>query len=152
MRCLAHGHLDTLLRGAGDRTSNLPVTSQAALPPELLAPQMINVGQPNQSKPMLFNQMKCIFTCAMCLIIITCFLCVYIQTDHNQPSYGNTFGLSKHASEYHYTKIGHFILNDPMSVLFNQLKVYSSHPVPDCVWSASPFTMEQQKVCAGDMH
>ena len=34
--CLAHGHLDTQLEGAGDWTSNLPVTSQPALPPELL--------------------------------------------------------------------------------------------------------------------
>ena len=34
MRCLAQGHLD---RGVedGDRTSNLPVSSQPALPPEL---------------------------------------------------------------------------------------------------------------------
>ena len=29
------GHLDTLLGGDGDHTSNLPVTSQPALPPEL---------------------------------------------------------------------------------------------------------------------
>ena len=28
MRCLAHGHLDTQLGGAGDRTSDLAVTSQ----------------------------------------------------------------------------------------------------------------------------
>ena len=33
LRCLAQGHLDTL-GGAGDRTSNLPVTSQPAPPPE----------------------------------------------------------------------------------------------------------------------
>ena len=30
-------HLDTQLGGAGDRTSNLPVTSPPALPPELLS-------------------------------------------------------------------------------------------------------------------
>ena len=34
VRCLAQGHLDTLLGGARDQTSNLPVTSQRALPPE----------------------------------------------------------------------------------------------------------------------
>ena len=34
VRCLAQGHLDTRWRGAGYRTSNLPVTSQPALPPE----------------------------------------------------------------------------------------------------------------------
>ena len=33
LRCLAQGHLDTQLSGAGDRTGNLPVTSQLALPP-----------------------------------------------------------------------------------------------------------------------
>ena len=40
MRSLAQGHLDTLGR-VGDRTSNhyLPVTSQPAVPPELLSPQ-----------------------------------------------------------------------------------------------------------------
>ena len=31
VRCLAQGHLDNQLGGAGDRTSNLPVTSQTAL-------------------------------------------------------------------------------------------------------------------------
>jgi hypothetical protein len=31
---LLREHLDTQLGGAGDRTSNLPVTSQPALPPE----------------------------------------------------------------------------------------------------------------------
>ena len=34
MRRLAQGHLDAQLEGAGDRTSNLPVTSQPALAPE----------------------------------------------------------------------------------------------------------------------
>ena len=34
VRRLAQGHLDTRLGGAGDRTSNLPVTSQPAPPPE----------------------------------------------------------------------------------------------------------------------
>ena len=34
VRCLAQGHVDIQLGGAGDRTSNLPVTSQPALPPE----------------------------------------------------------------------------------------------------------------------
>ena len=38
MRHLAQGHLDTQIGGAGDQTSNLPVTSQPALPPELLSP------------------------------------------------------------------------------------------------------------------
>ena len=39
MRRLAQGHLDTQLGGAGDRpSSNHPVTSQPALPPELLSP------------------------------------------------------------------------------------------------------------------
>ena len=33
--CLAQGHLDTPLRGAGFQTSNLPVTSKPNLPPEL---------------------------------------------------------------------------------------------------------------------
>ena len=37
-RRLAQGHLDTQLGGAGDRTSDLPVTRQPALPPELLSP------------------------------------------------------------------------------------------------------------------
>ena len=32
VRCLAQGHLDTQLGGAGDRTNNLQVTSQPALP------------------------------------------------------------------------------------------------------------------------
>ena len=31
----AQGHLDTPLGGAGDRTSNITVTSQPTLPPEL---------------------------------------------------------------------------------------------------------------------
>ena len=35
-RALPLGHLDTPQGGAGDRTSNLAVTSQPALPPELL--------------------------------------------------------------------------------------------------------------------
>ena len=34
VRGFAQGHLDTQLGGAGDRTSDLPVTSQPALPPE----------------------------------------------------------------------------------------------------------------------
>ena len=34
MRRLAQGNLNTQLAGAGDRISNLPVTSQPALPPE----------------------------------------------------------------------------------------------------------------------
>ena len=38
-RCLTQGHLDTKLGGAGDQTSNLPVTSQPALPPEPHAAQ-----------------------------------------------------------------------------------------------------------------
>ena len=37
VRRLTQGHLHTQLGGAGDRTSNLPVTSQPALPPELLS-------------------------------------------------------------------------------------------------------------------
>ena len=36
VRRLAQGHLDPQLGGAGDLTSNLPVTSQPTLPPELL--------------------------------------------------------------------------------------------------------------------
>ena len=36
VRRLAHGHLDIQLGGAGDRTGNLAVTSQHALPLELL--------------------------------------------------------------------------------------------------------------------
>ena len=35
VRCLAQGHLDTELGGAGDRTSNLLVARPPALPPEL---------------------------------------------------------------------------------------------------------------------
>ena len=35
MRCLVQGHLDTRLGAAGDRTSNLQITSQPAPPPEL---------------------------------------------------------------------------------------------------------------------
>ena len=35
MRRLAQGHLHTQLGGAGDQTSNLPVSSHPALPPEL---------------------------------------------------------------------------------------------------------------------
>ena len=34
VRCLAQGHLNTHLGGAGDQTSNLPVTSRPALPSE----------------------------------------------------------------------------------------------------------------------
>ena len=34
VRCFAQGQHDALLGGAGDRTSNLPVTSQPTLPPE----------------------------------------------------------------------------------------------------------------------
>ena len=34
VRCLAHGHLDTQLGGAGNLTGNLPVTSQLTLPPK----------------------------------------------------------------------------------------------------------------------
>ena len=34
VRHLAQAHLNTQLGGAGDQTSNLPVTSQPALPPE----------------------------------------------------------------------------------------------------------------------
>ena len=40
MRRLAQGHHDTQLGGAGDRTSNLAVTSQPALPPELTPPSV----------------------------------------------------------------------------------------------------------------
>ena len=40
---LAQGRLDTQLGGAGDRTSNLPVTSQPALPPELLPPDLLYI-------------------------------------------------------------------------------------------------------------
>ena len=40
VRCLAQGHLNAQLGGAGDRTSNLAFTRQNALPPELL-PSMI---------------------------------------------------------------------------------------------------------------
>ena len=35
MRGLAQGHHNTQLGGAGDRTSNLAVTGQPTLPPEL---------------------------------------------------------------------------------------------------------------------
>ena len=35
MKCLAQGHLDTQLGGAGDQASNHPLTSPPALPPEL---------------------------------------------------------------------------------------------------------------------
>ena len=38
---LGQRHLDTLLGEAGDRTNNLQVTSQPALPPELLPPHNI---------------------------------------------------------------------------------------------------------------
>jgi hypothetical protein len=38
VRRLAQGHLDTQQGGAGDRTSNLPVRSQPALPLELSQP------------------------------------------------------------------------------------------------------------------
>ena len=37
MRRLAQAHLDTQLGGAGDQTSNLPVTSQPTLTPEATA-------------------------------------------------------------------------------------------------------------------
>ena len=40
VRCLAQGHLDTQLGGARDRTSNLAVASQPALPPTLLPPHL----------------------------------------------------------------------------------------------------------------
>jgi hypothetical protein len=42
VRCLAQGHLDARLGGAGYQTSNLPVTSQ---PPKILA---IMVYSPNK--------------------------------------------------------------------------------------------------------
>ena len=35
---------DSTLRGAGDQTSNLPVTTQRALPPELLPPQYVLIS------------------------------------------------------------------------------------------------------------
>ena len=41
VRCLAQGHLDTQLGGSMDRTSDLAVTSQPALPPELLWPDLL---------------------------------------------------------------------------------------------------------------
>ena len=44
MRRLAQGHLDPRQGGAGDRTSNLPATSQPALPPEPYAAQVIDTG------------------------------------------------------------------------------------------------------------
>ena len=44
VRCLARGHLNTRLGGAGDRTSILPVTSQPGLPPELPLSFVVAVG------------------------------------------------------------------------------------------------------------
>ena len=41
LRQAGQGHHDTQLGGAGDRTSNLEVTSQPALPPELMPPHGI---------------------------------------------------------------------------------------------------------------
>ena len=46
MRRLAQGHLHTQLGGAGDRTSNLPVTSQPALTPELLPAHQLHPLSP----------------------------------------------------------------------------------------------------------
>ena len=38
MRCVAQGHIDTQLGGAGDQRSNLSITGHPALPPKLLPP------------------------------------------------------------------------------------------------------------------
>ena len=46
MRLHAQGHLDIQLKGAGDRTSNHPVTSHPALPPELQLPKGTTVDSP----------------------------------------------------------------------------------------------------------
>ena len=52
MRRLAQGHLDTRLRGARDRTSNLPFKSQPALPPELSQPPVSTPGpRPGSTLP-----------------------------------------------------------------------------------------------------
>ena len=43
MRCLAQGHCDPQVGGAGDRTSNLQVISETALPPEPHAAHSISL-------------------------------------------------------------------------------------------------------------
>ena len=63
VRCLAQGHLDYQLGGAGDRTtSNLVVTSQPTLPPELLPPQKRCRAGNNDTSSQLANmrrEVKC---------------------------------------------------------------------------------------------
>ena len=50
--CLAQGHLETRLGGAGDRTSDLLVTSRHALPPEQSRPQvLLTVFYPAMTTP-----------------------------------------------------------------------------------------------------
>jgi hypothetical protein len=58
VRRLAQGHLDTQLGGAGDRTSNLPVTGQPAVPPE---PHVANISTP------LFNPSQILVLSKVCL-------------------------------------------------------------------------------------
>jgi hypothetical protein len=49
LRCLAQGHLDTQRGRAENRTSNLPVTSQPALPPKPPPPKANgSVNSPTQ--------------------------------------------------------------------------------------------------------
>ena len=51
---LAQGHLDTQRGGAGERTSNLPVTSQPAPPPEPLPPPAVTHNSSYSSAPCLY--------------------------------------------------------------------------------------------------
>ena len=58
VRCLAHGYLDTQLGGAGDRTSNRAVTSQPALPPELLPRGCLTFFALHRTKYKLMGAMR----------------------------------------------------------------------------------------------
>ena len=59
-RCLPQGHLDTQIGGAGDRTSNRPVTSQTALPPELCwwSPSGQRSGHPAHLRPETLSSVR----------------------------------------------------------------------------------------------
>ena len=64
VRRLAQGQLDIQLGGAGDRTSNLPVTSQPALPPDPYATHVCMLyasQQQNQSPAFTEVPRSCLF-------------------------------------------------------------------------------------------
>ena len=59
VRSLAQGHLDTVLGGAGDRTSNLRVTSKPAQPPQHIATNQAKLGRVSCSGTARHSAMSC---------------------------------------------------------------------------------------------